>query len=89
MPEAFLDIIDRADLKNIELGDQVARPMTVLVTDIRSFSTLSERMTFEFGAYEEATQAFREVARLDPDDRAARAMMAKARKLADGDTATE
>ena len=45
VPEAFLDIIDRADLKNIELGDQVARPMTVLVTDIRSFSTLSERMT--------------------------------------------
>jgi class 3 adenylate cyclase/small ligand-binding sensory domain FIST len=45
VPEGFLKIVDRADLKNIRLGDQVARHMAVLVTDIRSFSTLSERLT--------------------------------------------
>ena len=39
---------------------------------------------FEFGAYEEAARTFGEVAKLDPEDRAARAMMLKARKLAEG-----
>jgi class 3 adenylate cyclase len=47
VPEAFLKIINRSDFKSIELGDQVARRMAVLVTDIRSFTTLSERMTPE------------------------------------------
>lgn len=45
VPEAFLKIVNRTDFKQIALGDQVARHMAVLVTDIRSFSTLSERMT--------------------------------------------
>jgi class 3 adenylate cyclase len=45
VPEAFLNIVNRSDFKDIALGDQVARHMAVLVTDIRSFSTLSERMT--------------------------------------------
>ena len=45
VPEAFLKIINRTDFKDIALGDQVARHMAVLVTDIRSFTTLSERMT--------------------------------------------
>ena len=45
VPEAFLNIVNRTDFKEIALGDQVARHMAVLVTDIRSFSTLSERMT--------------------------------------------
>ena len=45
VPEAFLKIINRSDFTQIELGDQVARHMSVLVTDIRSFTTLSERMT--------------------------------------------
>ena len=45
VPEAFLKIINRTDFKDIALGDQVARHMSVLVTDIRSFTTLSERMT--------------------------------------------
>lgn len=45
VPEAFLTILNRTDFKNIALGDQQARHMAVLVTDIRSFSTLSERMT--------------------------------------------
>ena len=45
VPQAFLEIINRKDFKNIRLGDQVAKHMAVLVTDIRSFSTLSERMT--------------------------------------------
>lgn len=47
VPEAFLKILNRSDFKSIELGDQVARRMAVLVTDIRSFTTLSERMTPE------------------------------------------
>ena len=45
VPEAFLDILNRANFKDIELGDQVARHMSVLVTDIRSFTTLCERLT--------------------------------------------
>ena len=44
VPEAFLKILNRSDFKGIELGDQVARNMAVLVCDIRSFTTLSERM---------------------------------------------
>ncbi len=47
VPEAFLKILNRSDFKSIELGDQVARRMAVLVTDIRSFTTLSERMSPE------------------------------------------
>ena len=35
-------------------------------------------------APKEAAQSFRDVAKLDPEDRAARAMMLKARKLAEG-----
>ena len=45
VPEAFLKIINRSDFSDIALGDQVGRHMSVLVTDIRSFTTLSERMT--------------------------------------------
>ena len=45
VPEAFLQIINRSDFTDIALGDQVARHMSVLVTDIRAFTTLSERMT--------------------------------------------
>ena len=45
--------------------------------------------SFEFGAYEGAAKTFREVARIDPDDRAARAMMLKARKLAEGGSDVE
>lgn len=45
VPEAFLQILGRTDFKSIALGDQKALQMAVLVTDIRSFSTLSERMT--------------------------------------------
>lgn len=45
VPEAFLRILDRTDVKDIELGDQAARHMSVFVTDIRSFTTLSERLT--------------------------------------------
>jgi predicted TPR repeat methyltransferase len=45
--------------------------------------------SFEFGAYEEAALTFRKVAKLDPDDRAARAMMLKARKLSEGETCVE
>ena len=45
VPEAFLNILNRANFKDIELGDQVARHMSVLVTNIRSFTTLCERLT--------------------------------------------
>ena len=44
---------------------------------------------FEFGAYDDAAQLFRDVAKQDPEDRAARTMMLKARKLAEGDAYTD
>jgi hypothetical protein len=41
--------------------------------------------SFEFGVYDEAAQLCRDVAKQDPEARAARAMMLKARKLAEGE----
>ena len=45
--------------------------------------------SFEYGAYDEAEQKFRAIARIDPKDRAARVMMTKARKLAEGNPFVE
>jgi TolA-binding protein len=45
--------------------------------------------SFEFGVYDEAAQLFRDVAKQDPEARAARAMMLKARKLAEGEAYTD
>ncbi|MBV9972996.1 MAG: adenylate/guanylate cyclase domain-containing protein, partial [Candidatus Eremiobacteraeota bacterium] len=52
VPHAFLEQLGRADIVEVQLGDHVEREMAVLFSDIRSFTSLSERMTpresFEF-----------------------------------------
>lgn len=52
VPREFLEELGKKDITQIELGDQVQREMTILFTDIRDFTELSEDMspkdTFDF-----------------------------------------
>ena len=45
VPEQFLSFLDKKSLVDVELGNQVERQMTVLFSDIRDFTTISEQMT--------------------------------------------
>lgn len=45
IPRDFLNLLGRESIIDVNLGDQVQREMTILFSDIRSFMTLSERMT--------------------------------------------
>lgn len=45
VPKQFLEFLDKESLVDIELGDQVEKEMTVLFSDIRGFTELSEAMT--------------------------------------------
>lgn len=45
VPREFLDNLGRASLAEVKLGDHVQRSMTVLFSDIRDFTTLSEGMS--------------------------------------------
>ena len=45
VPKQFLDFLGKESLVDIKLGDQVEKKMTVLFSDIRSFTALSEKMT--------------------------------------------
>lgn len=45
VPHEFLRFLERESIVDVQLGDQVQKDMTVLFADIRSFTTLSERMT--------------------------------------------
>ena len=47
VPERFLRILGRDHIEDVRLGDQIQREMTLLFSDIRSFTSLSERMTPE------------------------------------------
>lgn len=47
VPRDFLRLLGRDSLTEVELGDSVAREMTVLFSDIRAFSELSKGMTPE------------------------------------------
>ncbi|MCB1171340.1 MAG: adenylate/guanylate cyclase domain-containing protein [Leptospiraceae bacterium] len=47
VPREFLKILDRTNITEVRLGDQVQQNMTVMFTDIRSFTTLSEQMSPE------------------------------------------
>lgn len=42
VPNEFLTFLDKTDITQVELGDQVQRKLTLLFADIRSFTTLSE-----------------------------------------------
>ena len=52
VPKQFLDFLDRDSIVTVQHGDQVQRTMTVLFSDIRSFTELSEEVgaegTFSF-----------------------------------------
>ena len=45
VPQAFLAIIGKPSIVDVELGDNMRLNMTVLFSDIRNFTTLSEKMT--------------------------------------------
>jgi class 3 adenylate cyclase len=45
VPHAFLAMIGKPSILSVELGDNARKEMTVLFSDIRNFTTLSEKMT--------------------------------------------
>ena len=45
VPKGFLEILDKQSIKDLKLGDQTEKQMTVLFSDIRSYTSLSETMT--------------------------------------------
>ncbi len=45
VPTAFLNYLGRKNIIDIQLGDQIQTSMTILFSDIRAFTTLSEQMT--------------------------------------------
>jgi PAS domain S-box-containing protein len=47
VPNQFLHFLEKASIIDVELGDQVQLEMSVLFSDIRDFTTLSESMTPE------------------------------------------
>ncbi len=44
IPREFLNYLNRDSIIEVQLGDQIKKEMTVLFSDIRSFTTLSESM---------------------------------------------
>ena len=44
VPHQFLRSLDREDIVEVQLGDHVERDMAVLFSDLRGFTTLSERL---------------------------------------------
>lgn len=45
VPSEFLQFLERESIVDVQLGDQIQKHMTVLFSDIRSFTTISERMS--------------------------------------------
>ncbi|NET89931.1 MAG: response regulator [Kamptonema sp. SIO1D9] len=45
VPREFLKFLERESIIDVQLGDQVQKTMTVLFSDIRSFTTISESMS--------------------------------------------
>lgn len=45
VPREFLNFLGKKDITNVYLGDQIEEDMTLLFTDIRGFTSLSEELT--------------------------------------------
>ena len=45
IPREFLQFLDKKSIIDVQLGDQVQKEMSVLFSDIRNFTTLSESLT--------------------------------------------
>lgn len=45
IPRQLLKLLERDSIIDVKLGDQIERKLTIMFTDIRSFTTLSESMT--------------------------------------------
>jgi adenylate cyclase len=45
VPTAFLDLLGKHDVRDVALGNGVERELTVLFSDVRSFTTISESLT--------------------------------------------
>ncbi len=45
VPQEFLKLLNKPSIEEVELGDQIEQEMTVMFTDIRSFTQLSEQLS--------------------------------------------
>lgn len=45
VPKQFLNLLGKDDITSVQLGDQIEKNMTVLFSDIRGFTSLSEELT--------------------------------------------
>jgi class 3 adenylate cyclase len=45
VPDEFLSFLGKKSITDVKLGDQVAQEMTMLFSDIRDFTSISEKMT--------------------------------------------
>lgn len=44
VPHEFLEVLDRPDIARVDLGENVAKTMSVMFADLRNFTPLAERM---------------------------------------------
>ena len=45
VPKEFLNLLGKKSIIDVQLGDQIQQDMTILSSDIRGFTTISEKMT--------------------------------------------